>query len=210
MLRMNDDKTNVIVRSRNFQMSEVRKLKARFQKARPYPHIGISSFLKDPKPVFSAIKSEQFFKKDSDLFSFSQTNNLFYSKNPVMQSAVKLFSSQTFSSLISAISGIKLKHGALDVFGSLYEKTDYLLCHDDRVEDRKIAFILYLSENFSSKDGGSLALYSNKKNHANKRAAAYLPMQNSLFIFKVSEVSWHEVEEVLSDKKRYAIGGWLH
>ena len=209
MLRMNDDKTNVIVRSRNFQMSEVRKLKARFQKARPYPHIGISSFLKDPKPVFSAIKSEQFFKKDSDLFSFSQTNNLFYSKNPVMQSAVKLFSSQTFSSLISAISGIKLKHGALDVFGSLYEKTGYLLCHDDRVEDRKIAFILYLST-LAEKDGGALALYSNKRNHPYQKINSYPLIENSLFIFKVSKVSWHEVEEVIADKKRYAIGGWLH
>ncbi len=206
---MKDNKLSAI-RPRNFPMSEVRGLKAKFQKAKPYQHIGISNFLKDFHPVFAAIKNEQFFKKDSDLFTFSQTNNLFYSKNPVIQSAVKLFSSQTFSSLVSAISGIKLKPGALDVFGSLYEKTGYLLCHDDMVEDRKIAFILYLSENFSRKDGGSLALYSNKKNHADKKTAAYPPMQNSLFIFKVSEISWHEVGEILSDKKRYAIGGWLH
>ena len=206
---MKDSKLSAI-RSRNFPMQEVRKLKAKFQKAKPYSHIGIPNFLKNPEQVFTAIKSEQFFKKDSDLFSFSQTNNLFYSKNLVIQSTVNLFSSQTFSSLIGAISGIKLKEGALDVFGSLYEKTDYLLCHDDRVEDRKIAFILYLPENFSQKDGGSLALYSTKKNHPNKKTISYPPMQNSLFIFKVSEISWHEVEEVLSDKKRYAIGGWLH
>jgi len=200
---------NYTIRARNFLIKEARKLKKEFINAKPFPHIGIKNFLKGYKPLLAAIESGQFYRKDSDLFSFSQTNNLFYSKNLIIQSAVKLFSSQTFSRLISAVSGIKLKAGALDVFGSLYEKTNYLLCHDDRVEDRKIAFILYLST-LSKKDGGSLALYSNKCCHPYKKIISYPPIENSLFIFKVSKVSWHEVEEVLSDKKRYAIGGWLH
>ena len=197
------------IRARNFPIKEVRKLKGEFIKAKPFPNAGIKNFLKGHKPLLAAIESEQFYKKDSDLFSFSQTNNLFYSKNSIIQSAVKLFSSQTFSSLISAISGIKLKPGALDVFGSLYEKTGYLLCHDDRVEDRKIAFILYLNA-LAEKDGGALALYLNKGSHPYKKIVSYLPVENSLFIFQVSRISWHEVEEVLSNKKRYAIGGWLH
>src|SRR3989338_3909907 len=204
-----DNSQNYIIRARNFPIKEVRKLKEEFIEAKPFPNLSIKNFLKDHKLLFEAIKKEQFYKKDSDLFSFSQTNNLFYSKNPIMQSAVKLFSSQTFSSLISTISGIKLKPGALDVFGSLYEKTGYLLCHDDRAEDRKIAFILYLST-LEKKDGGALALYSNKRNHPYQKINSYPLIENSLFIFKVSKVSWHEVEEVIADKKRYAIGGWLH
>lgn len=37
---------------------------------------------------------------------------------------------------------------------------DYLLCHDDQLENRKIAFILYLTENeWSEKDGGQLELF---------------------------------------------------
>lgn len=202
--------SRIPIRSRNFSMKEVRELREIFKGAEPFQHIGIANFLKDHVNLFSAVKREKFFKKDSDLFSFSQTNNLFYSSNPIIQSAVNLFSSQTFSSLIGAISGMKLKPGALDVFASLYEKTDYLVCHDDRIEDRKIAFIVYLSDNFTQKDGGALALYSNKGKHARKKIVAYPPAQNSLFIFQVSKVSWHEVEEVVSDKKRYAIGGWLH
>ena len=204
-----DNNQNYIIKEKNFPIKEVRKLKEEFIEAKPFPNLSIKNFLKDHKLLFEAIKKEQFYKKDSDLFSFSQTNNLFYSKNPIMQSAVKLFSSQTFSSLISTISGIKLKPGALDVFGSLYEKTGYLLCHDDRVEDRKIAFILYLST-LAEKDGGALALYSNKRNHPYQKINSYPLIENSLFIFKVSKVSWHEVEEVIADKKRYAIGGWLH
>jgi len=200
---------NYVIRARNFPIKEVRKLKEEFIEAKPFPNLSIKNFLKDHKLLFEAIKKEKFYKKDSDLFSFSQTSNLFYSKNAVIQSAVKLFSSQTFSSLISAVSGIKLKAGALDISGSLYEKTDYLLCHDDRVEDRKIAFILYLNA-LAEKDGGALALYLNKGSHPYKKIVSYLPAENSLFIFQVSKISWHEVEEVLSNKKRYAIGGWLH
>ena len=201
--------SQIIIRARSFPIKEVRELKRKFGKAKPFPHIGISNFLRDHKALFEAIKKEQLYKKDSDLFSFSQTSNLLYSKNPIIQSAVNLFSSQTFSSLISAISGIRLKEGAIDVFGSLYEKADYLLCHDDRVEDRKIAFILYLNT-LTKKDGGALALYSSKGNHPYKKIISYLPVENSLFLFEVSKISWHEVEEVLSNRKRYAISGWLH
>ena len=200
---------NYVIRARNFPIREVRRLKEGFIEAKPFPHISIYNFLKDHKPLFEAIKKEQVYRKDSDLFSFSQTNSLFYSKNSIIQSALRLFSSQAFSSLISAVSGIKLKEGAIDVFGSLYEKTGYLLCHDDRVEDRKIAFILYLST-LAKKDGGALALYSNSGKHPCKKIISYSPVENSLFLFAVSKISWHEVEEILSGKKRYAISGWLH
>ena len=37
---------------------------------------------------------------------------------------------------------------------------DHLLCHDDKCEDRRIAFILYLNENWLSEFGGVLELFS--------------------------------------------------
>lgn len=36
---------------------------------------------------------------------------------------------------------------------------DYLLCHDDLYSDRLIAFVLYLSENWTKSDGGSLHFF---------------------------------------------------
>lgn len=35
---------------------------------------------------------------------------------------------------------------------------DSLLCHDDELDDRRVAFVLYLSENWEAKDGGTLDL----------------------------------------------------
>ena len=32
--------------------------------------------------------------------------------------------------------------------------TDYLLCHDDQLEGRRIAFIFYLAQDWTAQDGG--------------------------------------------------------
>lgn len=37
--------------------------------------------------------------------------------------------------------------------------TDVLLCHDDELDTRRIAFILYLVPPWKPEDGGSLDLY---------------------------------------------------
>lgn len=37
---------------------------------------------------------------------------------------------------------------------------DVLLCHDDELEGRRVAFILYLVSPWQSSDGGTLDLYS--------------------------------------------------
>ncbi|MEK6854240.1 MAG: 2OG-Fe(II) oxygenase family protein [Nanoarchaeota archaeon] len=195
---------------RKFSTAEVRKLRQRFKNGKPFPHAVIENFLTNHKQLLSALKKERFYKKDTDLFSFSQTSNLFYSKNTSVKAAVGMFSSEQFAGIISRISGIKLKQGAVDVSGSLYEKTNCLLCHDDRLEGRKIAFIVYLSESFTAADGGALVFLGSRGNHPRNKAIAYPPLENSLMVFAVSKESWHEVEEVLSDKKRYTIGGWLH
>lgn len=197
---------------RNFSKTELTTLSKRFRNAKPFPHVVIENFLdrNNHNRLLSKLKLESFTKKDSDLFTFKQTSNLFYSKSPVVAEAVTMFSSRQFAEMAGLISGIRLKPGAVDVSGALYEKTDYLLCHDDRLEGRKIAFILYLSESFSTADGGALVFLTSKGKHPAKKVIAYPPLQNSLMMFVVSKESWHEVEEVLSDKKRYTIGGWLH
>ena len=111
---------------RGFSKPEITALNRRFISASPFPHVVIENFLLNHKQLLNNIQKERLIKKDTDLFSFSQTNNLFYSKNAAVKAAVAMFSSQQFSSLMSAITGINLKPGAVDVSASLYEKTDYV------------------------------------------------------------------------------------
>ena len=43
---------------------------------------------------------------------------------------------------------------------TVFIQSDHLLCHDDKCEDRRIAFILYLSEHWLPDYGGSLELFN--------------------------------------------------
>lgn len=55
----------------------------------------------------------------------------------------------------------------IDLAGQIYSPGDYLLCHDDQLEGRKVAFICYLvDEEWNlDEDGGSLDLYPSEFNH---------------------------------------------
>lgn len=200
-----------MISSRFFDDETMKLMKEDFLNNKPFPHLIIEDFLseKEAKILQKALVSEEFELKDSDLFTFNQTQDLHFSNNEKIKSFVEFLESNDFSILIKEITGIKVEPGALDLFGSCYEDTHYLLCHDDQLEDRKIAYILYLSEDFEEKDGGALALLSDKKGEPDKIVKRYFPKFNSLIFFEVSKKSWHQVEEVMGKKKRYAIGGWL-
>ena len=101
--------------------------------------------------------------------------------------------------------GVRLKRNILDLHGSLYKDTDFLLCHDDQLEGRKIAFLFYLSD-LTEKDGGALAFYSKDF----RTAKHIIPKFNTFACFEVSPISYHEVQEVVTDKQRIAIAGWFH
>lgn len=191
---------------------DVSELKKEFEKNSPFSHLVIDNFLVEEKAVklSRALKKEAFEHKESDLFAFKQTQDLHYSENKEIKEFVWFLESQEFSDLVNEMTGIKVKKGALDLFGSLYENTSYLLCHDDQLEDRKIAYIIYLGEDFSQGDGGALSLRKDDKGKPSEIERKYYPKFNSLVMFEVSKKSWHEVEEVIGKKKRYAIGGWLH
>lgn len=185
---------------------------AAFSKGKPFPHLLIKHFLieKQANVMARSLRACVFERKDADLFSFSQTADLTDYSSTSIRDFVSMLTSREFSTAMGALSALSLKPGALDLSGSLYVSGDYLLCHDDRVEDRKLAYILYLSEDFSASDGGAFALFDSKKGKPNKIVQRYYPTFNSLLVFEVSPLSFHAVEEVLSGKKRYAIGGWLH
>ncbi len=185
-----------------------KNLKKSFQKAKPYRHLVLKDFFKEKGLLKfkAAVLKEKFERKDIDLFSFHQTNELFSSKNETIQLFYGLFSSKDFSKLISKLTGEKL--GKIDMHAHLYKQGDYLLFHDDVVEGRKIAYALNLSSGFSEKDGGKLQMYDVK--NPEKPAKEIIPAFNSLVIFQVSEKSLHAVEEIKSDKIRLSVGGWFY
>jgi len=89
----------------------------------------------------------------------------------------------------------------------------YLLCHDDELEGRKIAFILYLvPKDWSEVDGGRLDLfYPDANGQPSTKAEHLVPCWNSITFFKVIPQSFHQVSEVLTaTKDRLSVSGWFY
>lgn len=85
--------------------------------------------------------------------------------------------------------------------------------HDDRLEERKFAFIFYLSPEWREEFGGLLHLFDHipEENRPITIAKSLLPKSNSFVFFQVKANSWHAVSEVLSeDKPRLSLNGWFH
>ena len=193
---------------------KIEELRKRFFDGKPYRYLVIENFLdyEIAKRVLSALKKEKFEHKESDLFSLSQTMDFVDVKSNVLREFYELMSCEELGRWLEKIIGIKLKIGKIDMSGSLYESCDYLLCHDDLVGERKIAFVFYLSS-LEKGEGGEFVTYESADDvyvrRVGKEAKKVIPKFNSILIFEVSEKSFHSVEEVLKGK-RYAIGGWWY
>lgn len=181
-----------------------------YRNATPFAHIQIQDILQEEKleALEEALSQHEFMHKESDLFSLAQTPALQELKDPIIQSWIAFLNSPEFRNWIEQLTSVTTTPGLLDAFGAIYMDTDYLLPHDDQLDDRKIAYIFYLTT-LDKQEGGALVLYTDKDGHPDKIVKSYQPQRNALNLFTVTEHSWHEVQEVTADVHRVSVGGWL-
>lgn len=175
----------------------------------PFKHIIIENFIDDKlsKKLISDLKKENLHLIENDLFKFYQTKDLNNAKSENIKCIISMLKNDIKKELEEKFK-YKLAN-KLDVFGSLYSDTCYLICHDDRLENRAFAYVLYLNE-MSVKDGGRLRLYHTDKNMVSVIAKEVIPKQGLLILFEVSEKSFHDVSEVIGSADRYTLTGWFH
>ncbi|CAG8462705.1 5772_t:CDS:2 [Paraglomus occultum] len=167
--------------------------------------------------VKQEIVTEYYRLKSSDLFEFYQSDDLKETKKPQLQKLRDALYSDHFVSMMSNLTGIEL-NDTPDISAHMYFEGHYLLCHDDDIEDdgemtgRRIAFIIYLVDEWNESDGGALELF-NIDNGGNPAEVtrSILPKYNTMAFFEVTPTSFHQVAEVLSPTKaRLSISGWFH
>lgn len=170
----------------------------------PFNHWIIQDFMSDTDKIIEALKTEDFVRKECDLFQFFQTkNDLFSSKSAILKKVYNQLSSESFLKEVSKITGKKLSK--IDMSAFIYSDTDYLLPHDDRLEGRKIAYVLYVNTLSKSENkGSSLDLFEN-----NKLVKRIFPKKGQLVLFEVSKKSIHQVSEVVNSE-RITLAGWFH
>lgn len=185
-------------------------LRSAFPRGKPFPHLVLHDFFSPTqiKRVRQQLLKQSFTFKESDLFRFHQTADISGLPNKVLREFYKFFSSKEFCSYISKITKTKVK--TADMSGFIYSTTDHLLPHDDRLEGRKIAYVVQLSQDFTRKDGGALSFFATENNQPKKIVQSFKPTFNTLFLFKVSPKSFHQVDEVLSNKRRLTFAGWFY
>ncbi len=198
---------NKFIYKKYLQENKINKLKKKFKYNKPFHHLVLKDFF-DYKFIglFSnELLKQEFIKQESDLYSFNQTNDLKLSKNKIIKEFYNILNSLDFKKYLEKITGIKA-YKKIDCSGFIYNNYDYLLPHDDKLESRKIAYVLNLSKGFVNKYGGELVFFNN-----NKITKKIKPEFNTLTIFKVEiNKTFHQVNEILTDKKRISIAGWYN
>ena len=192
-------------------LQKLRKLQKLFLVQKPFPHLVLANFLVEGKAnaILKAVKKEQFHLKEADLFQFLQTNDFLGARNSILREFRELLRSKEFILYLCFLTCQTLKEGAVDMAGTIYRDTDYLLCHDDQLEGRSIAYLYYLST-LSKNDGGSLNLFASNDGVPTIVAKKILPSFNTFTFFLVSPLSFHEVEEVVHTVQRITVGGWFY
>lgn len=131
-----------------------------------------------------------------------------------------LFASAGFRELCADVTQCGELSEKVDLSAQIYAQGGHLLCHDDVIGTRKVSFIYYLTDpdggDWTVEEGGSLELYPTDPSAppgtpAVEPAKEIHPHADSMVMFVVEPgVSFHSVREVLGERARVSIQGWLH
>lgn len=192
-------------------------LSEQFSSAKPYEHISISNFFKEDiaEQIEEALITIEYEEFDTDLYHFFKSKDFKHISKlpPILQKLHAFIFSQECISFFKKLTNTQInsqKQG--DLHSILLQHTHYLLCHDDQVDQRSIAFIINLSRNFTANDGGALELFGRDSNKEPTQCQKrIIPEFNQLNVFKVSDISFHQISEVeTKDINRLSISGWYY
>jgi Rps23 Pro-64 3,4-dihydroxylase Tpa1-like proline 4-hydroxylase len=211
--------------------SNVSNLTQQYQSGKPFAHIHLNNFFSDEQflnHLFTEMEQEKYVEKSNDLYSFLQTKRDL--RSVLQQDEIedkksgdelshisklcKIIYSKGFRNMIQTITGIDVElNDRIDMSGACYRDGAHLLCHDDELEGRRIAYILYfVDKEWKKEDGGRLELFNVDQNgQPDKIETSLVPEWNSFAFFEVTPYSFHQVSEVLQDDRfRVSISGWFH
>lgn len=182
-----------------------KNLQEQYAQQKPFPHIILDNFLDEKRfsTFANQLFEQQFHEKYADLFHFYQTSDL-----KTLMPEFFAFVRDELRPFVEELAGLKLSSEKIDTQGAIYADGNYLLCHDDQLDSRAVAFMIYLTDVTA---GGELLLYASKDGEPDaEKVTTVQPKENRFACFTVSKDSFHEVAEVLEDTQRVTLGGWFH
>ena len=177
----------------------------------PYPNVIVRDFLDESTLdlVIDALAGLEYDFKESDLFSYWASIELTEIDHPAINILRDDLGDEIWRKKVAeAFSSKPLS--SIDMAAYVYGLGDFLLPHDDQVEERIIAYSLHLTPEINEEMGGSLQIFDIDENNTSKLVDSIIPEYNSLIMFEVSKHSWHQVGEILQDIQRLTVTGWYH
>ena len=214
-----------VINPKLLDQAYLNELKATFDAGKPFKYLQIADLLDNSflRTLENELKGFEYFHKSNDLFEFAQSNDLKSVDAPLVNKLKSILYGKRFRDILKYITGIELGEleDSVSMSANVYGDTNTLLCHDDELHGRRIAYILYLvPPNWSKADGGALDLYdTDKDGQPSKIAKSLTPAWNTFTFFEVSPISFHQVSEVLTsevdeesgeNRVRISISGWFH
>lgn len=210
---------------------EFETVQRQYKQGRPYNHCIIPHFCNDE--VLRNVRREIIENfdatyKETDLFKMLQTvdlANLDELDEGKRRCIPNLFAlrdaiySKEFREFVSAITGCGELSDTTDCACNIHPFGGHLLCHDDVIGDRRVSYIIYLTDpdqGWTEDDGGALELYPEDPNTPMVPypipSTKALPTWNTMAMFKVEAgKSFHSIQEVMSTQKpRMSLQGWFH
>lgn len=181
-----------------------------------YPVLVIHDFLQESvaKQLTRLLDKIPLDPKCSDLYNFAQSKDLkSYPFELVSQLVNRLQDSSFLENIENLGDYVHLSTTDIDISVQKYECGDYLLCHDDRLDSRRFAFVLYLVDEDWNHDGELeffLTDHLGQPQKSNEYQQRIVPKWNTFIVFEVTMMSHHQVREILGNRTRWSISGWFN
>tara|TARA_Y100000739_G_C20558884_1_gene442051 strand:+ start:409 stop:984 length:576 start_codon:yes stop_codon:yes gene_type:complete len=177
----------------------------------PFPHVVVENFLDTDTLdlVIDALAGLEYSFSESDLFSYWASVKLTDIDHPALNILREDLGDKSWRDEVAKAFQVS-KLSKIDMAAYVYGLGDFLLPHDDQVENRIIAYSLHLTPDLVENDGGSLDLFKANNEGKSQLVKSIIPKFNSLNLFEVSATSWHQVSEILTDIQRLTLTGWYH
>lgn len=141
-------KVEDIISSEFFKEENVAAMRKAFQEHKPFPFHLMKDFLdiRYARQLMEELKTLDYFHRKNDLYEYAGSKDLKGVDSPLVSKFRSVLYSDRFRQLLKDITGIEVTglEKDVDINSAVYEDGHHLLCHDDQLSGRRIAYILYL------------------------------------------------------------------
>lgn len=180
------------------------RLRHEWQNAKPFPHVVIDDFVpaENLEALVAILEEEPVETYRGDIFHFDATAP--QPKTEAFRALANDFG-RSYAPLFARITGKPMRRADMRAYA--YRPGHYLLPHTDHQTGvgRVIAYAYYLPSPEPPEDG-ALELF---ESDFTTSARVIPPLANRIVLFDVSDVSLHQVREVLSGL-RASLAGWFY